>query len=46
MLESLLFFFAAGVACELAAINRNGRKNIKQQAELIQLLKDLKERKN
>lgn len=45
MLESLLFFFAAGVACELAAINRNGRKNIKQQAELIQLLKELKERK-
>ena len=32
MLESLLFFFAVGVACELAAINRNGRKTIKQQA--------------
>ena len=45
MLESLLFFFAVGVACELAAINRNGRKTIKQQAELIQLLKELKERK-
>ena len=45
MLESLLFFFAVGVACELAAINRNGRKKIKQQAELIQLLKELKERK-
>ncbi|PGY12268.1 YrzO family protein [Bacillus cereus] len=40
-----MVFFAAGVACELAAINRNGRKNIKQQAELIQLLKELKERK-
>ncbi|PDX92874.1 YrzO family protein [Bacillus thuringiensis] len=46
MLESLLFFFAVGVACELVAINRNGRKKIKQQAELIQLLKELKERKN
>ncbi|CEV42130.1 MULTISPECIES: YrzO family protein [Bacillus] len=46
MLESLLFFFAVGVGCELAAINRNGRKKIKQQAELIQLLKELKERKN
>ncbi|WP_370991592.1 YrzO family protein [Bacillus tropicus] len=43
MLESLLFFFAVGVACELAAINRNGRKKIKQQAEMIQLLKELKE---
>ena len=45
MLESLLFFFAVGVACELAAINRNGRKKIKQQAEMIELLKELKERK-
>ncbi|QWH43094.1 YrzO family protein [Bacillus toyonensis] len=45
MLESLLFFFAVGVACELAAINRNGRKKVKQQAELIQLLKELKEEK-
>ncbi|MFE6139252.1 YrzO family protein [Bacillus sp. NPDC057893] len=45
MLESLLFFFAAGVACELAAINRNGRKKIEQQAELIELLKELQERK-
>ena len=45
MLESLLFFFAVGVGCELATINRNGRKKIKQQAELIQLLKELKERK-
>ena len=44
MLESLLFFFAVGVACELAAINRNGRKKIKQQAEMIQLLKELKEK--
>ena len=41
MLESLLFFFAVGVACELAAINRNGRKKIEQQAELIELLKEL-----
>jgi len=46
MLESLLFFFAAGVACELAAINRNGRKNIEQQAELLQLVKVLTKRKN
>ncbi len=46
MLESLLFFFAVGVACELAAINRNGRKKIKQQAEMIQLLKELKEKKH
>lgn len=47
MLESLLFFFAIaiGIACELAAINRNGRKKIKQQAEMIQLLKELHERK-
>ncbi|MDX5946341.1 YrzO family protein [Bacillus cereus group sp. BfR-BA-00431] len=44
MLESLLFFFAVGVACELAAINRNGRKKIKRQAEMIELLKELKER--
>ena len=44
MLESLLFFFAVGVACELAAINRNGRKKIKQQAEMIELLKELKEK--
>ncbi len=46
MLESLLFFFAVGFACELAAINRIGRKKIKKQVELIQLLKELKERKN
>ena len=45
MLESLLFFFAVGVACELAAINRNGRKKIKQQAEMIQLLKRVKRKK-
>ncbi|WP_410985165.1 YrzO family protein [Bacillus cereus] len=45
MLESLLFFFAIGIACELAAINRNSRKKIKQQAEMIQLLKELHERK-
>ena len=44
MLESLLFVFAVGVDCELAAINRNGRKKIKQQAEMIELLKELKER--
>ena len=44
MLESLLFFFAVGVACELAEINRNGGKRIKQQAEMIELLKELKER--
>ncbi|MCY9043626.1 YrzO family protein, partial [Bacillus inaquosorum] len=31
MLEGLLFFISAGIVCELAAINRNGRKNIKQQ---------------
>ena len=46
MLESLLFFFAVGVACELAAINRNGRKKIKQQVELIQLLKRIERKKN
>ena len=46
MLESLLFFFAVGVACELAAINRNGRKKIKQQAEMIQLLKRVKRKKH
>ena len=46
MLESLLFFFVAGVACELAAINRNGRKNIEQQAELLQLVKALTKRKS
>ncbi|MGK8429833.1 YrzO family protein [Bacillus cereus] len=46
MLESLLFFFAAAFTCELAAINRNGRKNIEQQAELLQLVKELMERKN
>ncbi|EEL50903.1 MULTISPECIES: YrzO family protein [Bacillus cereus group] len=45
MSESLLFFLAVGIACELAAINRNGRKKIKQQAEMIQLLKELQERK-
>ncbi|MBK5425199.1 MULTISPECIES: YrzO family protein [Bacillus] len=45
MLESLLFFFAIGIACELAVINLNGRKKIKQQAEIIQLLKELSERK-
>lgn len=45
MLESLLFFFAVGIAGELAAINRNGRKKIKQQAEMIKLLKELHERK-
>ncbi|EJQ56289.1 YrzO family protein [Bacillus mycoides] len=45
MLESLLFFFAIGIACELAAINRNGHKKIKQQAEMIQLLKELHEKK-
>lgn len=27
MYESLLFFFAAAIGLELAAINRNGRKN-------------------
>ncbi|MDA2638276.1 YrzO family protein [Bacillus cereus] len=43
MLESLLFFFAVGVACELAAINRNGRKKIKQQAELIHMPINLRE---
>ncbi|MGR5989113.1 YrzO family protein [Bacillus sanguinis] len=46
MLESLLFFFAVGVACELAAINRNGRKKIKQQAEMIQLLKRVERKKH
>ena len=46
MLESLLFFFAVGVACELATINRNGRKKIKQQVELIQLLKRIERKKN
>ncbi|MGR5908816.1 YrzO family protein [Bacillus paranthracis] len=46
MLESLLFFFAVGVACELAAINRNGRKKIKQQAEMIELLKRVKRKKH
>lgn len=40
MFEGLLFFISAGIVCELAAINRNGRKNIKQQAELIQILKE------
>ncbi|MCE0739269.1 YrzO family protein [Bacillus inaquosorum] len=40
MLEGLLFFISAGIVCELAAINRNGRKNIKQQEELIQVLKE------
>ncbi len=30
MVESLLFFFAVGIACELAVINLNGRKKIKQ----------------
>ncbi|PDM38018.1 YrzO family protein [Bacillus cereus] len=39
------FFFAVGVACELAAINRNGRKKIKQQAEMIQLFKKSLKRK-
>ncbi|MFJ7951899.1 YrzO family protein [Lysinibacillus sp. NPDC096418] len=38
---SLLFFFATAIGCELAAINRNGRKKIKQQAEMIHLLIDL-----
>ncbi|MBU5248099.1 YrzO family protein [Bacillus halotolerans] len=41
MLEGLLFFISAGIVCELAAINRNGRKNIKQQEEFNQLLKEL-----
>ncbi|KAB2488281.1 YrzO family protein [Priestia endophytica] len=45
MLEGVLFFFAAGIACELAAINRNGRKKVKQQAEVIELLRELIERK-
>lgn len=40
MIEGLLFFISAGIVCELAAINRNGRKNIKQQAELIQILRE------
>ena len=41
MYESLLFFFAAAIGLELVAINRNGRKKIEQQAEMIQILKDL-----
>lgn len=40
MFEGLLFFISAGIVCELAAINRNYRKNIKQQAELIQILRE------
>ncbi|ETT87753.1 hypothetical protein C176_02383 [Viridibacillus arenosi FSL R5-213] len=28
MFGSLLFFFTAAIGCELAAINRNGRKKI------------------
>lgn len=29
MFEGLLFFISAGIVCELAAINRNGRKKYK-----------------
>lgn len=46
MLTSLSFFFAAGFACELVAINRNGRRKIKQQDEMILLLRDLLQQKN
>ncbi|MGE6257987.1 YrzO family protein [Heyndrickxia sporothermodurans] len=41
MFESIVFFFVAAIAWELVAINRNGRKKIEQQAEMIQLIKEL-----
>lgn len=44
MLESLLFFLPSELLVSLQRINRNGRKKIKQQAEMIELLKELKER--
>ncbi|CAM4298713.1 YrzO family protein [Bacillus manliponensis] len=44
MLESFLFFFIVAVVCELAMINRNGRKTQEQNKEIIELLKELRER--